>query len=67
MFFVSMIRPKLPAEVLLQLEILNGAKNKWTVDTLRNSVHEYITAREHSESKSISANTMFKKYTQPHK
>ena len=26
--FVSMIRAKLPEEVLLQLEILNGSKNK---------------------------------------
>ena len=33
--FVSMIRAKLPEEVLLQLEILNGAKNKWTVESLR--------------------------------
>ena len=30
--FVSMIRATLPEEVLLKLEILNGAKNKWTAD-----------------------------------
>lgn len=33
--FVAMIRAKLPEEVLLQLEMLKGAKNKWTVDSLR--------------------------------
>ena len=65
--FVPMIRAKLPAEVLLRLEILNGVKNKWMEDTLRNRLHEYIAAREHSESKSISTNSVFKKYTQHHK
>ena len=49
--FVSMIRSKLPEEVRLQLEILNGAKNKWTVESLRAKLHEYVTAREHAEKK----------------
>ena len=46
-----MIRSKLPEEVLLQLEILNGTKNKWTVENLRARLHEYVTAREHAEKK----------------
>ena len=49
--FVSMIRSKLPEDVLLQLEMLNGAKNKWTVENLRIRLHEYVTAREHAEKK----------------
>ena len=47
--FVSMIRSKLPEDVMLQLEMLNGAKNKWTVENLRIRLHEYVTAREHAE------------------
>ena len=53
--FVSMIRAKLPEEALLQLEILHGTKTKWTVDALRNSLREYITAREHAEKKDTQA------------
>ena len=49
--FVSMIRSKLPEDVLLQLEIRNGAKNKWTVENLRARLHEHVTAREHAEKK----------------
>ena len=49
--FVSMIRSKMPEEVLLQLEMLNGATNKWTVENLRVRLHEYVTAREHAEKK----------------
>ena len=49
--FVSMIRSKLPEDVLLQLEMLKGAKRKWTVFSLRDKVLEYIVAREHSERK----------------
>ena len=55
--FVSMIRAKLPQEVLLQLEIMHGSKNKWTVDTLRVKLHEYITAREHAEKKEVTTDT----------
>ena len=49
--FVSMIRSKMPEDVLLQLEMLNGATNKWTVENLRVRLHEYVTAREHAEKK----------------
>ena len=46
-----MIRTKLPEEVLVQLEMLNGAKNTWTVQKLRDRLDDYITARENAESK----------------
>ena len=59
--FVSMIRAKLPEEVLLQFEILNGAKNKWTVESLRARIDEYVTAREHAERKDDKDDTKFKK------
>ena len=49
--FVSLIRSKMPEDVLLQLEMLNGAKSKWTVENLRARLHEYVTAREHAEIK----------------
>lgn len=49
--FVSMIRAKLPEEVLLQLEIINGAKNKWTISKLRDKLRECVTAREKAEKK----------------
>ena len=41
---VAMIRAKLPEDVLLQLEMLKGAKMKWTVYALRDKLLEYITA-----------------------
>ena len=63
--FVSMIRAKLPEDVLLQLEMLNGASNKWTVGSLRSRLNEYITAREHSEKKSSSSESSHKKNIPP--
>ena len=45
---VAMIRAKLPEEVLVQLEMLNGAKNTWTVQKLRDRLDDYITARENA-------------------
>ncbi|MCG7879441.1 MAG: hypothetical protein N0C90_24385, partial [Candidatus Thiodiazotropha endolucinida] len=62
--FVSMIRAKLPEEVLLQLEMQHGANKKWTVDSLRYRLHEYITAREHSEKKGNSTESLFKRNNQ---
>ena len=59
--FVSMIRAKLPEEVLLQLEILNGAKNKWTVESLRARIDEYMIPREHAENKDDQDDSKFKK------
>ena len=36
---------------------MHGAKNKWTVDTLRVKLHEYITARENAEKKDAKTDT----------
>ncbi|XP_052771144.1 uncharacterized protein LOC128210829 [Mya arenaria] len=47
--FVSMIRNKLPSEVLLQLEILKGSENKWTVMKLRDLLRQYIVSKEKAE------------------
>lgn len=47
--FVSMLRVKLPKDVLLQLEILNGCSNRWTIFTLRDKLKEYVMARERSD------------------
>ena len=60
-----MIQAKLPEDVLLQLEMLKGAKRKLTVHSLRDKLLEYITAREHSEKKANSADTSFKRNTPP--
>lgn len=47
-----MIRPKLPEDVLLPLEIQNGPDTKWSVFTLTNKLREYVTARERAEKRS---------------
>ena len=47
--FVAMIRAKLPEDVLFQLEMVNGSKNKWTVEKLGERLDDYKTARERSE------------------
>lgn len=52
--FVSMIRAKLPEEVLIQLEIQKGASTKWTVAKLTNSLNEYVVALERAEKRSKS-------------
>ena len=41
-----MIRPKLSEDVLLQLEILNEAKNKRTLEIIRVKLREYFIARK---------------------
>ena len=60
-----MIRVKLPEDVLLQLEMLKGAKRKWTVYSLRDKLLEYITAREHSAKKGNSTYSLFKRNNPP--
>ena len=50
--FVSMVKAKLPHEVLLQIEIMNGAKGKWNTNRLIEKLHDYVVAREKSEIKS---------------
>ena len=57
--FVSIIRSKLAKDVLLKLEILNEAKRKWTVESLRIRIHEYITAWEHAEKEKNGTNRIF--------
>ena len=47
--FVSMIRSKLPSDVLLQQEILKGADNKWTIFKLRDLLRQYIVSKEKAE------------------
>ena len=51
-----MIRAKLPEEVLIPLEMLNGAKNTRTVRKLCERLDDYITAREKAVAK-VSDNT----------
>lgn len=50
--FISMITSKIPKEVLIQLEIQKGARNKWTVKELRELFNNYIAARERAEQQS---------------
>lgn len=47
--FVSMILSKLPSDVLLQLEIMKGADNKWTIRKLRDLLRQYIVSKEKAE------------------
>ncbi|XP_063427160.1 uncharacterized protein LOC134710700 [Mytilus trossulus] len=45
---VSIIRSKLPENVLLQLEIQKGAKAKWKISSLCEKLNDYVVAREKS-------------------
>ena len=47
-----MVKAKLSQEVLLQLEIMNEANNKWTTLKLIETLCDYVVAREKSEMKS---------------
>ena len=47
--FVCMLKVKLPQKVLIQLEIMNGANNKWTTIKLIETFRDYVVAREKSE------------------
>ena len=47
--FVSIMKSKIPKEVLLQLQLQRGAKVRWTVSRLRELLSDYILAREESE------------------
>ena len=53
--FISMITAKLPKDVLTQLELQKGARTKWTVGELRESLNDYISARERSEQHASSS------------
>ncbi|XP_060608440.1 uncharacterized protein LOC132760479 [Ruditapes philippinarum] len=47
--FVSIIRSKLPSDVLMHLEVQKGADNKWTITKLREFLRQYIVSREKSD------------------
>ncbi|XP_060575792.1 uncharacterized protein LOC132733208 [Ruditapes philippinarum] len=66
--FVSMIRSKLPSEVLLQLEIQKSAGTKWCIKTLRDLLRKYIVSREKSDKpKSLNDSSQYvNKQTNPH-
>lgn len=49
--FVSMVKAKLPQEVLLQLEIMKGADDEWDTQRLIETLRSYVKAREKSEVK----------------
>ena len=48
--FISIVTSKLPRDVLIQLEIQNGSKVKWSVHKLRELLNEYISAREREQN-----------------
>ncbi|XP_060591141.1 uncharacterized protein LOC132746060 [Ruditapes philippinarum] len=55
--FVSIIRSKLPSEVLMHLEVQKRADNKWTITKLREFLGQYIVSREKSDRpKPVSGN-----------
>ncbi|XP_052762257.1 uncharacterized protein LOC128204895 [Mya arenaria] len=43
--FVSIVKSKLPEDVLLQIELQNGVQ-KWTIGSLKERIETYVTARE---------------------
>jgi hypothetical protein len=49
--FVSMVRSKLPEDVLLQLEIQKGSHESWTIGNLCEKLKECVNAHEKSEKK----------------
>ncbi|XP_053395800.1 uncharacterized protein LOC128555967 [Mercenaria mercenaria] len=49
--FISMIRSKLPRNVLRNIELKCGSKTEWTVHKLRDEIREYVVACERAESK----------------
>ena len=53
--FISMITSKIPKEVLIQLELQKGARNKWTVRELRELFSNYVVARERAEQNHYTA------------
>lgn len=51
--FVSMVQAKLPEEILLQPEIMNGPDNERNTAKLSNTLRSYVKAREKSEAKQV--------------
>ena len=50
--FVSIVTSKIPKEILIQLEIQKGSKEKWSVANIRELLNEHISARERESRKS---------------
>ncbi|XP_060579216.1 uncharacterized protein LOC132736151 [Ruditapes philippinarum] len=48
--FVSVLKSKLPSNVLRQLEIKKGSSKKWTIVLLRGMIIEYVTACERAST-----------------
>ena len=53
--FISMITSKIPKEVLIQLELQKGARNKWTIRELRELFSNYVVARERAKQNHYTA------------
>ena len=51
-----MITSKIPKDVLIQLEIQKGARNKWAVEELRKLFNNYVAARERAEQQFSAGN-----------
>ena len=47
--FIAIITSKIPNEVIIQLELQKGARNKWSVRELRELFNNYVAARERAE------------------
>ena len=50
-----MITSKIPKEVLIQLELQKGVRNKWTFRELRELFSNYVVARERAEQNHFNA------------
>ena len=50
--FISMIKSKLPKDVLLQMELRKDPDTEWAVESLRKCLRSYIVASERSEQDS---------------
>ena len=55
--FVSIISSKLPKDVFIQMELQRGARSKWSVNKLRELLHNYVCATERAEELSHSKET----------
>ena len=53
--FISIVKCKLPEEVLLQLEIRKGSKKKWTISNLCEKLTNFVIARERGQWEPINS------------
>ena len=47
--FLSRISSKNPKDVFIQMELQKGARNKWSVNKLRELLNNYVCATERAE------------------